>query len=157
MFCFLLNNYLQQLSQFWYDDLTADKLTEEVLKAAGPEGKIALLSCPTLFSRIKKSEANGNWWFKNKLIFQITFQFRRILKPCFYFCSYTFWVRWAVCSIRHKFLFLRLQKSFEGSPGNGRFLRHCGCRSSFPLRRMPHKNSSDNTIFIKAQSSSLHR
>ncbi|XP_059468475.1 EEF1A lysine methyltransferase 1 [Neocloeon triangulifer] len=47
-----------QLSQFWYDDETADRLAKEVLKAAGPEGKIALVSCPTLYTRLKKSNAN---------------------------------------------------------------------------------------------------
>ncbi|XP_065349746.1 EEF1A lysine methyltransferase 1 [Cloeon dipterum] len=47
-----------QLSQFWYDDETADRLAQEVLTAAGPEGKIALVSCPTLFTRIRKANPN---------------------------------------------------------------------------------------------------
>ncbi|GFG37590.1 hypothetical protein Cfor_12677 [Coptotermes formosanus] len=48
-----------QLSQFWYDDETAEYLSREALKAAGPTGKIALISCPTLYKNLK-SEAHNN-------------------------------------------------------------------------------------------------
>jgi hypothetical protein len=47
------------LSQFWYDDETAEYLSREALKAAGPTGKIALISCPTLYKNLK-SEAHNN-------------------------------------------------------------------------------------------------
>ncbi|KAG8239302.1 hypothetical protein J437_LFUL018858 [Ladona fulva] len=42
-----------QLSQFWYDETTTEYLTDLVIKAAGPKGKIALLSCPTVYPVIK--------------------------------------------------------------------------------------------------------
>ncbi len=43
-----------QLSQFWYDDDTADKLADECVRAAGEGGSIACISCPTLFLAIRK-------------------------------------------------------------------------------------------------------
>lgn len=52
-------NLFQQLSQFWYDDKTAEYLSREALKAAGPTGKIALISCPTLYKNLK-SDAHNN-------------------------------------------------------------------------------------------------
>ncbi|XP_049941143.1 EEF1A lysine methyltransferase 1 [Schistocerca serialis cubense] len=44
-----------QLSQFWYDDETTSILAGAAVKAAGESGKIALISCPTLFPMIKKT------------------------------------------------------------------------------------------------------
>ncbi|XP_034245449.1 EEF1A lysine methyltransferase 1 [Thrips palmi] len=38
-----------QLSQFWYDDHTANALAKEALRCVGEEGRIALISCPTLY------------------------------------------------------------------------------------------------------------
>ncbi|KAJ1521340.1 hypothetical protein ONE63_003016 [Megalurothrips usitatus] len=38
-----------QLSQFWYDDHTASTLAKEALRCAGDKGRIALVSCPTLY------------------------------------------------------------------------------------------------------------
>jgi hypothetical protein len=56
----LFENYLfQQLSQFWYDDETAEYLSREARRASGPTGKIALVSCPTLYNKLK-SEAHSN-------------------------------------------------------------------------------------------------
>jgi hypothetical protein len=56
----LFANYsFQQLSQFWYDDKTAAYLSREALRASGPTGKIALVSCPTLYKKLK-SEAHSN-------------------------------------------------------------------------------------------------
>ncbi|XP_060535424.1 EEF1A lysine methyltransferase 1 [Cylas formicarius] len=45
-----------QLSQFWYDEDTIDKLSTVAVKAAGPNSKIALVSCPSLF---RKTEAKA--------------------------------------------------------------------------------------------------
>ncbi|XP_075216051.1 EEF1A lysine methyltransferase 1 isoform X1 [Lycorma delicatula] len=42
-----------QLSQFWYDDFTAQVLSNEISRAAGGSGKIALISCPTLYKPVK--------------------------------------------------------------------------------------------------------
>lgn len=42
-----------QLSQFWYDNNTSLKLAKEALRIAGSEGIICLISCPTLFSKLK--------------------------------------------------------------------------------------------------------
>jgi hypothetical protein len=53
------NDSFQQLSQFWYDDETAAYLSREALRASGPTGKIALVSCPTLYKKLK-SESDSN-------------------------------------------------------------------------------------------------
>ena len=46
-----------QLSQFWYDEVTAFDFASEVMRVAGdsPEFKIACVSCPTLYMAIKKN------------------------------------------------------------------------------------------------------
>lgn len=46
-----------QLSQFWYDERTADVLARECLLAAADEGGIACVSCPTLFDRLMQHDA----------------------------------------------------------------------------------------------------
>ncbi|XP_070394786.1 EEF1A lysine methyltransferase 1 [Dermacentor albipictus] len=43
-----------QLSQFWYSDETAAALANEALRAAGPEGAIACISCPTLYAKLRE-------------------------------------------------------------------------------------------------------
>lgn len=53
------NYSFQQLSQFWYDDKTTEYLSREACRAAGPTGKIALISCPTLYKSLK-SDAHNN-------------------------------------------------------------------------------------------------
>ncbi|KAL1139536.1 hypothetical protein AAG570_006519 [Ranatra chinensis] len=47
-----------QLSQFWYDEHTIEALSSEVVRAAGCEGKIALISCPSLFTSVKNKGPN---------------------------------------------------------------------------------------------------
>ncbi|XP_051170795.1 EEF1A lysine methyltransferase 1 [Leptopilina boulardi] len=47
-----------QLSQFWYDDETTDKLTKGAINCTQDNGKIALISCPTLYKSIKKVSGN---------------------------------------------------------------------------------------------------
>jgi 16S rRNA G966 N2-methylase RsmD len=42
-----------QLSQFWYDDTTATMLAREALATAGDHGRIACISCPTLYMRLR--------------------------------------------------------------------------------------------------------
>ena len=44
----------KQLSQFWYDDGTAEKLTDEIFSAIPKGGKIALIGCPSLYYFVKK-------------------------------------------------------------------------------------------------------
>ena len=43
-----------QLSQFWYDEVTAKKLAEECFRLAGEDGGVACISSPTLYIAIKK-------------------------------------------------------------------------------------------------------
>lgn len=43
-----------QLSQFWYDDKTIEALVRGALNSTSANGKIALISCPTLYSKLKK-------------------------------------------------------------------------------------------------------
>lgn len=45
---------LQQLSQFWYDETTINTLVQIALKTVGSLGKIALISCPSLFTKIRQ-------------------------------------------------------------------------------------------------------
>lgn len=45
---------LQQLSQFWYNDDTIKALVRGALNSTPANGKIALVSCPSLYSRLKK-------------------------------------------------------------------------------------------------------
>lgn len=43
-----------QLSQFWYSDETIKQLSNIAVSAVGTNGKIALISCPSLYQSIKK-------------------------------------------------------------------------------------------------------
>ncbi|XP_018564060.1 EEF1A lysine methyltransferase 1 [Anoplophora glabripennis] len=43
-----------QLSQFWYDDRTIEALVDVAIKAAGSNGNIALVSCPSLYRKLKE-------------------------------------------------------------------------------------------------------
>jgi len=42
-----------QLSQFWYDDKTIDVLVDVAAKSVKTDGKIALISCPSLYKKLK--------------------------------------------------------------------------------------------------------
>jgi len=44
-----------QLSQFWYTNATAASLAKEALTAAGDRGRVACVSCPTLYKAIVDS------------------------------------------------------------------------------------------------------
>lgn len=44
-----------QLSQFWYDDNTIDILVKIALNAVNNSGKIALVSCPSLYKKMKQA------------------------------------------------------------------------------------------------------
>nr|CAD7197756.1 unnamed protein product [Timema douglasi] len=48
-----------QLSQFWYDDETANCLAKEACRVAGGHGSIALISCPSLYKVIKKQKPHS--------------------------------------------------------------------------------------------------
>ena len=57
-----------QLSQFWYDDETAYDLAKEVNRltdAIGDRVSVACVSCPTLYSAIKKHFPSSNCKVKN--------------------------------------------------------------------------------------------
>lgn len=45
---------MKQLSQFWYDDSTAAILAEEAVRAS-EAGRVACISCPTLFLKLKST------------------------------------------------------------------------------------------------------
>lgn len=49
-----------QLSQFWYDDRTAEYLAKEAFAASGENGKICCLSSPTAFRKMKKLKPSGS-------------------------------------------------------------------------------------------------
>lgn len=44
-----------QLSQFWYDDKTIDTLVKGAIQSTESNGKIALISCPSLYNKLKKN------------------------------------------------------------------------------------------------------
>lgn len=48
-----------QLSQFWYDDETSKKLAAECVKQAGENGKIACISSPSVYVKIKNDFPNA--------------------------------------------------------------------------------------------------
>ncbi|CAG9818493.1 unnamed protein product [Phaedon cochleariae] len=47
-----------QLSQFWYDDHTIEVLIDVAIKVVGFNGKIALVSCPTLYRPLREKSTN---------------------------------------------------------------------------------------------------
>jgi len=49
------------MSQFWYTDATAEKVAQEVVKAA-KGGRIACLACPSLFRRLRQSFPDADAW-----------------------------------------------------------------------------------------------
>ncbi|CAK9821613.1 EEF1A lysine methyltransferase 1 [Anthophora retusa] len=44
-----------QLSQFWYDEETIDTLVRGAINSTESNGRIALISCPTLYGKLKKN------------------------------------------------------------------------------------------------------
>ncbi|KAK2588044.1 hypothetical protein KPH14_004113 [Odynerus spinipes] len=44
-----------QLSQFWYDENTTNMIAKGAINSTPADGKIALISCPTLYPQLKKS------------------------------------------------------------------------------------------------------
>ncbi|KAK7478864.1 hypothetical protein BaRGS_00029845 [Batillaria attramentaria] len=48
-----------QLSQFWYDEETASRLAREALNVAGATGRIACVSSPTAYKKIKELKPDG--------------------------------------------------------------------------------------------------
>ncbi|KAK7107848.1 EEF1A lysine methyltransferase 1-like isoform X1 [Littorina saxatilis] len=48
-----------QLSQFWSDDATAERLTREALAVVGENGRIACVSCPTTYKKIRELKGDG--------------------------------------------------------------------------------------------------
>lgn len=51
--------FLQQLSQFWYNLNTTETLVDVAIKLITTSGKIALISCPTLYPKMKEAMAKG--------------------------------------------------------------------------------------------------
>ncbi|XP_048095230.1 LOW QUALITY PROTEIN: EEF1A lysine methyltransferase 1 [Alosa alosa] len=47
------------MSQFWYNEETALRLAEEAIQQAGKGGRIACLSCPSVYQRLKKNDLEG--------------------------------------------------------------------------------------------------
>lgn len=43
-----------QLSQFWYSDETAQRLAQEAIEAAGSGGRIACISAPSVYQKLKQ-------------------------------------------------------------------------------------------------------
>ncbi|KAG9349712.1 hypothetical protein JZ751_028160 [Albula glossodonta] len=49
-----------RMSQFWYSDETARRLAQEVLQAAGEGGRIACLSAPSVYQKLKQLDPNAS-------------------------------------------------------------------------------------------------
>ncbi|XP_053312416.1 EEF1A lysine methyltransferase 1 [Spea bombifrons] len=48
-----------QLSQFWYDDKTAFSLAKEAIEASGENGRIACISAPSIYQKLKSLDAEN--------------------------------------------------------------------------------------------------
>uniref|UniRef100_A0A2D4KYN8 EEF1A lysine methyltransferase 1 n=1 Tax=Micrurus paraensis TaxID=1970185 RepID=A0A2D4KYN8_9SAUR len=48
-----------QLSQFWYDPETAFRLAKEAIRAAGKGGRIACVSAPSVYQKLKEQDCQG--------------------------------------------------------------------------------------------------
>ncbi|XP_068185658.1 EEF1A lysine methyltransferase 1 [Antennarius striatus] len=49
-----------RMSQFWYSDETATRLAEEVVREAGEGGRIACLSAPSVYQKLKQGVVVGS-------------------------------------------------------------------------------------------------
>ncbi|XP_029500234.1 EEF1A lysine methyltransferase 1 [Oncorhynchus nerka] len=49
-----------RMSQFWYSDETATRLVEEVIQEAGKGGRIACLSAPSVYQKLKQGVVEGS-------------------------------------------------------------------------------------------------
>lgn len=65
------------MSQFWYDDNTTETLSKAALKCISNKGKVALISCPTLFKKLKENlqEGEGKIGSSNKSSFLLTYKY----------------------------------------------------------------------------------
>ncbi|KAM7380114.1 hypothetical protein PAMP_003429 [Pampus punctatissimus] len=48
------------MSQFWYSDETATQLAEEVIREAGEGGRIACVSAPSVYQKLKQGVVDGS-------------------------------------------------------------------------------------------------
>ncbi|KAM9342205.1 EEF1A lysine methyltransferase 1 isoform 2-T2 [Pholidichthys leucotaenia] len=49
-----------RMSQFWYSDETATQLAEEVIREAGERGRIACVSAPSVYQKLKQGVVDGS-------------------------------------------------------------------------------------------------
>lgn len=49
-----------RMSQFWYSDETASLLAEEAVREAGDEGRIACVSAPSVYQKLKQGVVDGS-------------------------------------------------------------------------------------------------
>ncbi|XP_034549893.1 EEF1A lysine methyltransferase 1 [Notolabrus celidotus] len=49
-----------RMSQFWYSDETASRLAEEVVREAGAGGRIACVSAPSVYQKLKQGVVEGS-------------------------------------------------------------------------------------------------
>ncbi|XP_069011152.1 EEF1A lysine methyltransferase 1 [Embiotoca jacksoni] len=49
-----------RMSQFWYSDETATQLAEEVIREAGEGGRIACVSAPSVYQKLKQGSVDGS-------------------------------------------------------------------------------------------------
>lgn len=48
-----------RMSQFWYSDETATRLAEEAVQQAGKQGRIACISAPSIYQKLKQLQARN--------------------------------------------------------------------------------------------------
>ncbi|RVE58204.1 hypothetical protein OJAV_G00206920 [Oryzias javanicus] len=61
-----------RMSQFWYSDETATRLAEEVVREAGEGGRIACVSAPSVYQKLKQGVVDGS-----ERVTAIVFEFDR--------------------------------------------------------------------------------
>lgn len=49
-----------RMSQFWYSDETATQLAEEVVREAGEGGRVACVSAPSVYQKLKQAVVSGS-------------------------------------------------------------------------------------------------
>ncbi|KAI4898133.1 hypothetical protein NFI96_015396 [Prochilodus magdalenae] len=65
------------MSQFWYSDETAARLAEEAIQQAGQQGRIACVSAPSVYQKLKQLESQREDQRESHCVSSMLFEFDR--------------------------------------------------------------------------------
>lgn len=74
-----------QLSQFWYDDKTADLLARECLRQLPDQGSVACISCPTVYFALRRHLMKTGDSVGSVKLFEFDKRFSRVGKDFVFF------------------------------------------------------------------------